>query len=384
MIPIPDEPEKQIPADSLAVKLNDRLVSIDALRGFAMFLLIAQGDIGGAQILPAFFKLCNLTKTAAEQFTYALWEGLNIVYIAMPLFLFVSGLTIPISLSKRLAQNQRDSKFYLHVIKRVLILYLLGLIAGGHLFSLEFAHMQVYNNVLQYIGIGYLVCAILVMNTTVRTQFVLAAALLILYWMLFLFVPVPGWHGDHFSSKMNLAIYIDSVVMGPFHRVGSCQLLRTINFISNMLLGVLLGQLLNSNRDKRDKTILLFTSGLIMLSAGFIWGQFFPIIRPLWTSSYVLVTCGISTLLLALFYLIIDVRGYSKWAFFFIVFGVNSIAVYMMAHMFDFKLIGNIFVGGLSKFLASKVQAFVEAIAAMTVIWLILYWMYRKKTFIKV
>ncbi|MDD4870316.1 MAG: DUF5009 domain-containing protein [Kiritimatiellae bacterium] len=384
MTSIPDVPEKQIPADAPPVKLKDRLVSIDTLRGFAMFLLIAQGDIGGAHILPAFFKLCNFTRAAASQFNYALWEGLNIVYIASPLFLFVSGLTIPISLSKRLGQGQRDAKFYIHVIKRVLVLYLLGLIAGGHLFSLEFAHMQIYNNVLQYIGIGYLVCTILVINTSVRTQFVLVVVLLSLYWMLFLFIPVPGWHGDHFSKQMNLAIYIDNMVMGPFHRAGSCQLLRTINFISNMLLGVLLGQLLNSNRDKKDKTILLFASGLIMLSAGFIWGQFFPIIRHLWTSSYVLVTCGISALLLALFYFIIDVRGHSKWAFFLVVFGVNSIAVYMMTHMFDFKLIGNIFVGGLSRFLAVKVQAFVEAIAAMTVIWLIMYWMYRKKTFIKV
>ena len=102
------------------------------------------------------------------------------------------------------------------------------------------------------------------------------------------------------------------------------------------------------------------------------------------TSSFVLVTCGISTLLLASFYLIIDVRGYSKWAFFFIVFGVNSIAIYMMAHMFDFRLIGNIFVGGLSTLFASNVQDFIQAVAAMTVMWLIMYWMYRKKTFIKV
>ena len=121
-----------------------------------------------------------------------------------------------------------------------------------------------------------------------------------------------------------------------------------------------------------------------MLLAGSIWGQFFPVIRDYMTGSFVLETCGISTLLLASFYLIIDVWGYSKWAFFFVVFGVNSIAIYMMAHLFDFRLIGNIFVGGLSSLFASNVQDFIQAVAAMVVMWLIMYWMYRKKTFIKI
>jgi predicted acyltransferase len=232
--------------------------------------------------------------------------------------------------------------------------------------------------------VGYLVCTILLLNTTVTKQFVLTAVLLFLYWMIFLFVPVPGWQGGHFSSQMNIAVYLDNIVLGPFHRAGSCQLLRTINFISNMLLGVLMGHILKSTQIKKDKIILLFTCGLAMFFAGSVWGQFFPVIRNLWTSSYVLVTCGMSTVLLAVFYLVIDVLGYSKWAFPLVVFGVNSIAVYMMAHMFDFKLIGNIFVGGLSRFLALDVQNFVEATTALIVIWLIMYWMYCKKTFIKI
>ena len=121
-----------------------------------------------------------------------------------------------------------------------------------------------------------------------------------------------------------------------------------------------------------------------MIIAGWIWGLFFPVLRDHMTSSFVLETSGIATLLLASFYLIIDVRGYSKWAFFFIVFGVNSIAIYMMAHLFDFRLIGNIFVGGLSNLFPSNVQEFIQALAALAVMWLIMYWMYLKKTFIKI
>jgi predicted acyltransferase len=183
---------------------------------------------------------------------------------------------------------------------------------------------------------------------------------------------------------MNLAIYIDDIVLGQFHRHGSWQVLATISFIANMLLGVLIGHLLFSSRNKESKTKMIFIHGFVMLSAGVIWGQYFPIIRSLWTSSFVLVTCGISTLLLALFYLILDVWGHSKWAIFFVVFGTNSIVIYMMAHMFDFSSIGNIFVGGLSSLFASNVQAFIQAVGAMTVMWLIMYLMYRKRIFIKI
>src|SRR5690606_11662068 len=135
-----------------------------------------------------------------------------------------------------------------HIIKRALILFLLGLIAGGHLLHLKFENMQIYNNVLEYIGIGYLVCAILVLNTKPRVQLIITGVLLVMYWVLFLLIPVPGGQGEPFSEQMNLAIYIDDIVLGPYHHHGSWQVLATINFIANMLLGVLMGHLIFSNR----------------------------------------------------------------------------------------------------------------------------------------
>jgi predicted acyltransferase len=367
-----------------SLKLKERLISIDALRGLAMFLILAY-DIGGAPVFQTFSKLWgeNFANAASVQLSYGFTEGLHFSFVAMPMFLFVVGLVIPLSLNNRLLQKN-NKRIYLHLIKRVLILFLLGLVAGGHLLHLEFANMPVYNNVLEYISIGYLVCAILVLNTTTLVQSIITIVLLLLYWAIFLFIPVPGWQGEIFSGQMNLAIYVDNIVLGPFHHPGSWQVLATISFISNMLLGVLMGQIIFSSRNKESKTKLLFIYGFVMLLTGLIWGQFFPIIRSLWTSSFVLVTCGISTLLLASFYLIIDVWGYSKWAFFFVVFGVNSIAIYMMAHMFDFSLIGNIFVGGFSSLFEPNVQAFIKAVAAMMIMWLIMYWMYLKKTFIKI
>ena len=364
--------------------LKNRTISIDVLRGLAMFLILAM-DIGGAPVFQTFTKLWgeNFASASSVQFSYGFVKGLRLCFIAMPMFLFVVGLVIPFSMTNRSLIRERKG-IYFHIVKRSLILFVLGLIAGGHLLHLKFEGIPVYNNVLEYISIGYLICAILVLNTTKLTQVITTVVLLLLYWAIFLLIPVPGWQGEIFSGEMNLAIYIDNIILGPFHHPGSWQVLATISFVSNMLLGVLMGQIIFSNRNKESKTKLLFIYGSVMLISGLVWGQFFPVIRSLWTSSFVLVTCGISTLLLAIFYLICDVWGHSGWAFFFIVFGANSIAVYMMAHLFDFRLIGNIFIGGLSNLFKPDVQDFIQAAGAMTVMWLIIYWMYKKKTFIKI
>lgn len=372
-----------VPTESPLTRKN-RLVSIDALRGFAMFLILAI-DIGGAPVFSTFTKLWgdSFAQAASRQFSYEFCEGLRVCFIAMPMFLFIVGLVIPVSLRNKQPQKGKRG-LYLRIVKRSLILFLLGLIAGGHLLQFRFAGMPLYNNVLEYISIGYLVCAVMVLNTSVRFQIIVTAVLLLAYWALFIFVPVPGWQGGPFSREMNLAIHIDNLVLGPFHRQGSWQVLATITFIANMLIGVLMGHVILGSRKGLDTVKRLVLCGVALMAAGSAWSLFFPIIRSLWTSTYVLVTCGLTTLLLAAFYLVIDVWGYTKWAVFFVVLGVNSITVYMMAHLFDFRLIGTIFVGGLCRFLAPDLQNFVQAVAAMAVIWLIMYWMYCKKTFIKI
>jgi predicted acyltransferase len=372
--------------DEKTIKLGDRIASIDVLRGLAMFLILSI-DIGGAPIFKTFTRLWgeNFANATADQFSYGFVRGLRLCFIAMPMFLFVVGLVIPFSMSKRLPQQKSGTKnVYLHIFMRGLILFFLGLIPGGPLFRLQFANMAFYSNVLEYIGIGYIVCAIIVLNTKLSFQIILTSALLVLYYLIFLIIPVPGGDGEIFSGKMNLAIYIDNVVLGQHHHAGSWQVLATISFIANMLLGVLMGHLLKSARDKKYKMKMLFVFGLAMFVAGMIWGLFFPVVRSLWSSSFVLETCGITTLLLAVFYWLIDIREYKSWAFFFMLFGVNSIAIYMMAHMFDFKLIGNIVLGGFSNLFPPNVQAFIQAVGAMTVMWLIVYFMYRKKIFIKI
>jgi len=371
-------------SEQISVK-KDRIISVDTLRGLAMFMILST-QIGGAPIFKTFVNLFGqgFVDAASGQLTWAN-QGVTILNIPQSIFIFVVGLVIPFSLGSRLLRADKKG-IYLHVITRTVILFFLGLIAGGHLLQFQLDKFYYYNNVLEYISIGYLFCSILVINVNIKVQCVVTGGLLLLVWAIYLFVSAPGWHGDRYSNEMNIGIYIDNVVLGPHGHPfkGWTAVLNTIGQISNMMLGVLVGHIIFGSRDKADKTKVLFLCGLIMFFAGVIWGQFFPILRSNMTSSYVLEACGISTLLLASLYLIIDVWGYSKWAFFFIVFGANSIAIYMMAHLFKFNLIGDVFVGGLCRFFSTNVQDFIQAVAAMMVMWLIMYYMYCKKTFIKI
>jgi predicted acyltransferase len=149
------------------------------------------------------------------------------------------------------------------------------------------------------------------------------------------------------------------------------------------MLGVFAGYMLQSDLIPMKKVALLALVGLCCIISGKIWEIWFPIIHHLWTSSLVLYAGGLSFLLLSFFYLVIDVWGYKKWAFFFVVIGMNAITVYVATHIFDFSIIGNIFVGGLGKYLREW-SDFVQALAAVTIVWLILFWMYCKQTFIKI
>jgi predicted acyltransferase len=176
---------------------------------------------------------------------------------------------------------------------------------------------------------------------------------------------------------------VDKLVLGRFHYGENTWFLSYLGFGASVLLGVLAGQILMTGRAAKSKIYRLLGAGAVSLVVGLLWSLWFPVIKLLWTSSFVLIGGGVSFLVLALFYWIIDVRGYRKWAFGFIVIGMNSIAVYFATEVFDFTRVGNVFVGHLLPRLG-RWDSLVEASAAFAIVWLILYWMYRKKEFIKI
>ncbi|HEX7905481.1 MAG TPA: DUF5009 domain-containing protein [Chitinophagaceae bacterium] len=359
---------------------DKRLMCVDALRGFDMLWII-----GGGEVLSALSKAYPSTffDGLAKQFDHE-WGQFHFYDIIMPLFLFIVGVVMPVAFKRRLEKGESKRSIYIHVFKRVFKLYVLGLIASGHLLQFDINTLRLWTDTLHAIAVGYLVSSILILELKEKWQIIITALLLIAYWLVMTFVPIPGHGAGIFEKELNLAVYIDDKVLGHFQEgQGWTYILTNMTFICSVMLGVFAGRILLSGLPDKKKITQLVILGLACVVAGKIWGYWFPIIHHLWTSSLVLFAGGLSCLLLALFYLVIDVWGYKKWSFPFMVIGVNAIAVYVATHLFHFELIGNVFVGGLAKWLGPW-NDFVQALAGLIVVWLILYWMYKKKTFIKV
>ena len=364
-----------------AEKSTGRLLSLDALRGFDMFWIIGGGSALRELLSQA--PESGFLKGVLAEFTHVKWEGFQAWDLIMPLFLFMAGTTMPFSFGKRLTIENGRKKLYLHIVKRVVILFILGLIAQGHLLDYDLSTFRFHCNTLMTIGAGYLVASLIILNMNLTWQMVTTAVLLLLFWALMALVPVPGHGAGVLTRDGNLAVYIDKLILGRFEDVNHTLFLSSITFGCTVMMGALGGHLLRSEKSHKAKVLCLLAAGIGSLTLGLVWSNWFPIIKNLWTSSFVLLTAGISYLLLALFYLIIDGCGFKKWAFGFVVIGTNAVVVYMATILFDFRRISNIFVGSLGERLGAWNNC-VQQAAAFAVIWLILFWMYRKKSFIKI
>ena len=359
---------------------SKRLVCVDALRGFDMLWII-----GGSEVLITLAKATGIgfLSNIAVHFDHS-WGQFHFYDLIQPLFLFIVGVVMPVSFRKRIARGETKKNLYAHVIKRVFLLYILGLISSGHLLSFELSRIHLITNVLHVIAIGYLVSSVLILELNIKWQIGITAFLLFIYWIVMALIPVPGYEAGIYKQDLNLALWIDNAVLGHFQEgEGWTYIISNITFIPSIMLGVFAGNILMSARDEMKKAWMLALIGVSCILAGRIWGIWFPVIHHIWTSSLVLYGAGLSFVLLTLFYLVIDVWGLKKWSFPFVVIGMNAIGVYVATHLFDFSLIGNVFVGGLEKVTGLWFE-FVQALAALTVVWLILFWMYREKTFIKI
>jgi predicted acyltransferase len=199
-----------------------------------------------------------------------------------------------------------------------------------------------------------------------------------------MWVPVPGHGAGVLTREGNLGAYIDRALQGGFYFDGNnTWFLTYMTYTCSVMFGVFAGHILKGGAAPRRKLARFTLLGLGCVGLGYLWDLWFPIIKPLWSSSFVLLNGGFSYLHLALFYLILDVLGFRKWAFPFVVIGSNAILVYSATTLFDFRKIGNIFVGGLSKRLGDY-WGLVEASAAFVVVWLLLYGLWRKRVFFKI
>ena len=352
-------------------------MSLDALRGFDMFWIV-----GGGAILTGLAKaLGGPLEALRPQFEHVRWEGLHFWDLIWPLFMFIVGVSIPLSIEKRKAAGAVKRSLYLHAVRRAVILFVLGMVLQGRLLEWNLTTLRPCYSVLHGIAAGYLIAVAVAIELRPRMQGAVIAAFLLLYWAVLKLVPVPGFGAGVLTPEGNVATWVDRVLLGRFHYGENTWFLSYLGFASSVLLGVLAGHLLMSPSTAKTKVITLTGAGIACVGLGLLWSTTLPIIKLLWTSSFVLVGGGFGFLMLALFYWIIDVNGCRRWAFFFTVIGMNSIAVYVATMLFSFKQVGNIFVGALLPRIRPW-DAFVEASAAFAVVWLLLYWMYRTRTFL--
>jgi predicted acyltransferase len=353
----------------------DRLASIDALRGFDMFWII-----GGGTVFANMAKAWEnpVTRTFREQLEHVNWEGFHFEDLIYPLFLFIIGVVLPFSLAHRREQGQSRCRLYLHILKRSFILILLGSIPRG---VLSFTHWPFMGGVLEHIGLCYFFATLLAMHTKWRARAVIVVAFLVLYWLAIILIPVPGHGSGVFTEEGNLASYIDRLfISDKLWNEGPTSVLSGISII---LWGSLVGDWLRSNRSGNRKAAGLFLAGIASVILGYLWGFSLPIIkRVLWTSSYVTYACGWSLLLLALFYWVIDVKKCRRWAFFFIVIGMNAITIYFLQQIVDFYKIANLLFKGISE-QAGMLMPLVLPIGVVTLKWLFLWFLYRHKIFFK-
>jgi predicted acyltransferase len=362
------------------VPRTERLVSLDALRGFDMFWIT-----GGSGILLGLGKVIQrpLFNKFLEQFNHVPWQGLHFFDLIWPLFMFIMGAAIPLSVAKRRAQGATDRNLLLHAIRRAIILFCLGMITQGNLLLFDLSKFRPCYSVLHGLAAGYLIAIIVVVKVKAKWHASTIGIFLLVYWAMIMLIPVPGVGTGVLTPQGNAAIYVDKLVLGPFQYGENTWFLSYLGFGASVLLGVLAGQILTADSTDKSKIFQLLATGTVSLVTGLLWSLWFPVIKLLWTSSFVLIGGGLSFFILVLFYWIIDVRGYKKWAFGFIVIGMNSIAVYFATEVFDFRQVGNVFVGHLLPRMG-RCDSLVEASAAFAAIWLILFWMYRKKEFIRI
>jgi len=361
---------------------SERVVSIDALRGFDMFWII-----GGGIFFERLFHWLGTPffEALARQLRHSAWNGFTFEDLIFPLFLFIVGVVMPFSLTKRLDRGDSRNSLYRHIIIRTLVLFFLGLIFND-LLDFKFSEMR-YAGVLQRIALCYFFTALIVMNTRIKGQVLWAAGLMIFYWAIMKLVPVPGHGAGMLTPEGNLSSFIDQHFLpGRFccFKYGDNEgILSTIPAIATCLLGVLSGHWVRSSASALKKVLYLFGAGIACLVCGLIWNIFFPINKLIWTSSYVLFAGGWSLLLLGVSYWLIDIRGYRTWAFPLVIIGLNPITIYVAQGLFDFSVIATIFVHGFIDSMGDFKGIFM-ALCVLAVKWLFLYFLYRQKLFLKV
>lgn len=393
---------------------TSRLLSLDALRGFDMFWIVSGEGIfhGIAAVIKEKYSLSQslvgwqmeingnlsfwekLIVGISNQLHHSSWNGFTFYDLIFPLFIFISGVSMVFSFRNQLDKAGIDQqavkkKIYRSLLKRTIILLLLGMVING-LLQWQGYEMTRFASVLGRIALSCFFAALIYLNAGFRWQIIWFISLLLIYWAAMTWIPVPGFGPGILTPEGNLAAYFDRQLLpGKLHRTvyDPEGLLSTIPAIGTALLGIFTGRLLISTGQKWNplKTAtVLSLCGIAFIAGGWFWGLVFPINKIMWTSSFVLFSGGWSLLLLGLFYLVIEVGQIRKWSLPLVWMGCNSILIYVAAHgLINFLSTAEFLFGGL----INQFPALWENALLWTGVAIIqfagLFFLYKRKLFLK-
>jgi len=355
------------------VSPSERLVSLDVFRGFTMMLLISGGF--GIRYLADY----PFWDFFATQVTHHEWNGLYAWDLIQPFFMFIVGVAMPFSFAKRRARGESWNSTFLHVLKRSVALFFLGVIL-----HCSYSDKLVWElwNVLTQLSFTYLI-AFLFIRKPIKTQLIISFAILLFNYLAYRFIPYPG-AGDPWGKGVNLGSWIDMLTMGKINSGGWCF----SNFVGSTphtMWGVVAGLVLRDGRDHAYKIKWLVAAGIIGVVLGFALDPITPIVKRICTSSFIIVSGGWCFLALALFYWLIDVRGWRKGITFFLVGGMNPIFIYLYSN----------FLGGWTRnFVGIFTLPFLEPMGVagkiihqnlgFLAIWYLAWWLYKRKIVITI
>ena len=379
---------------------KDRLYSLDALRGFDMLFIMGLSAV--------ITNLCNAFGFGdgcwlARQMRHVDWHGFAQHDTIFPLFLFIAGVAFPFSYAKMREKGWTAARISVKLVYRGLMLVLLGMIYNG-LLNKGFGEVR-WASVLGRIGLGWMFAAFLYMAFSYRTRIAVAVGLLVGYWAVMRFAVVPGapTGADPWSPEWNFAAYVDKLFLpNPLGKTGADPegILSTLPAIVTAMLGMFAGEFVGGHAGRLDlagtgrtggspvhgcgKAIAMLVAAAAMLVAGLVWSNWMPINKKLWTSTFVLVAGAYSIALFAVFYWIVDVKMWRGWTFPLRVVGMNAITIYMMQRIVDFRSVTKFFWGGTANLVPDAFGPVVLSAGYLMLCWLVLWFLYRQGTFLKV
>ncbi len=356
---------------------SSRLISLDIFRGLTI----------AAMILVNFPGSWEAIYTPLE---HAAWAGTTPTDFIFPFFLFIVGISITLSFQKQIERGRNRQQIFKKSVIRALKIFGVGL-ALRLLPTFDFSRFEL-PGVLQRISLVFLACAIFYLYTGWRTQLAAGIAILIGYWLALVFIPVPGFGPGILEPGKNLANWIDKVVFPPYlinkRGYDSEGILSTIPAIVTGISGLLAGKMLLLKPDRKRMVQQFIFVGVALLAAGYLWGLYFPVIKKIWTSSYVLVTSGWAFLSYGLLFFLVEIKNWKTGTFPWIVFGSNAIAIYVLADVFETFFIktgirDNSVLWMQNSGIYIKTASLFWAIFSGSVCWMAAWILYRRKIFIK-